>query len=33
MFRRGYQYDYLRKAWLPFREMELDWLLYATAYP
>lgn len=33
MFRRGYQYDFLRKAWLPIREMQLAACLYTDAYP
>jgi hypothetical protein len=33
MFRQGYQYDYLRKSWLPMREMEFAGCLYADAYP
>ena len=33
MFRRGYRYDDLRKAWLPFRDMYVDGCIYAPAYP
>ena len=33
MFQRGYQYDYLRKSWLPIREMQLAACRYTDAYP
>ena len=33
MFQRGYQYDYLRKSWLPIREMQLAACLYTDASP
>lgn len=33
MFNHGYQYDYLRKSWLPIREMQLAGCLYTDAYP
>lgn len=33
MFRRGYQYDDLRKEWLPFRRMQAAGCWYAPAYP
>ncbi len=31
MFRRGYQYDFVRKEWLPFREMDAAGCI--TGYP
>ena len=33
MFRHGYEYDDLRKEWLPFREMQAAGCWYAPAYP
>jgi len=33
MFRRGYQYDFVRKEWLPYRQMQAAGCWYADAYP
>jgi hypothetical protein len=33
MFRRGYEYDYLRKSWLPMSDMDRAGCLYTDAYP
>ncbi len=33
MFRRGYQYDFIRKEWLPYRQMQAAGCWYADAYP
>lgn len=33
MFRRGYQYDFARREWLPFRQMMAAGCVSAPAYP
>ena len=33
MFRRGYQYDFLRKSWLPFRQLMAAGCVSVPAYP
>jgi len=33
MFERGFEYDALRMAWLPFREMYIKGCVYSPAYP
>lgn len=33
MSRRGYQYDFIRKEWLPYQQMQAAGCWYADAYP